>query len=90
MNRVRLGLTGLALVFLIVVVAAVGRWPFGDESAPKSNEEMLATLGVAPGADNVAPKAAEPPAVLKTPPLNNPQVPTEPLIIDDAENLTEI
>jgi len=84
-----MGLTGLAIIFLIVVIAAVGRWPFGESSAPKAEEETLATLGVAPGAEE-APEPAEPPAVLQTPPLDTPEVETEQLVIDENENLTEI
>ena len=58
MHRVRIGLTGLAFVFLLVILgAAVIRW---GEEAPDSNNvaetnavaepnEPLAELGVAPG-----------------------------------------
>ncbi len=58
MQRVRIGLTGLAFVFLLVILgAAVSRW---GEEAPDSNNvaetnavaepnEPLAELGVAPG-----------------------------------------
>jgi hypothetical protein len=58
MQRVRIGLTGLAFVFLLVILgAAVSRW---SEEAPDNNTvaavnaeaeptEPLAELGVAPG-----------------------------------------
>lgn len=58
MQRVRIGLTGLAFVFLLVLLgAAVSRW---GEEAPGNNDvaavnteaepnEPLAELGVAPG-----------------------------------------
>jgi len=58
MQRVRIGLTGLAFVFLLVLLgAAIGRW--GEESsdintvtdvnAETEPTEPLAELGVAPG-----------------------------------------
>jgi hypothetical protein len=89
-----MGLTGLAFVFLIVMVAAAGLRPFHEESAPKAKEETLATLGVAPGADEVKPPAQlpppQPPAVLNTPPIDQPLPGVEPLIIDSNEKLTQI
>jgi hypothetical protein len=59
MQRVRIGLTGLAFVFLFVLlVASIGRWSSQD-SGPSNNvaevnkdaepNEPLAELGVAPG-----------------------------------------
>ena len=59
MQRVRIGLTGLAFVFLLVLLgAAVTRWSAGD-TEPNSAavavnndaepNEPLAELGVAPG-----------------------------------------
>lgn len=58
MQRVRIGLTGLAFVFLLVLLgAAISRW--GEEEAGPVNlaatnevavpNEPLAELGVAPG-----------------------------------------
>ena len=58
MQRVRIGLTGLAFVFLLVLLgAAVSRW--GEDAADANNvaavnsdaepNEPLAELGVAPG-----------------------------------------
>ncbi len=58
MQRVRIGLTGLAFVFLLVILgAAVSRW--GEEGADNNTvtvvntetepNEPLAELGVAPG-----------------------------------------
>jgi hypothetical protein len=46
-DRLRWGLTGLAAVFLIVMVAA-GLRPTGGENKPGTGEP-LAVLGVAPG-----------------------------------------
>jgi hypothetical protein len=89
MNRVRTGLTGLAFVFLIVLIGAANFWSFGN-SAPKAQEETLATLGVAPGGDEAAPPEAEPPAVLDTPVLDTPQQPVVPLDIEESGDLTEI
>lgn len=47
-ERLRWGLTGLAAVFLIVLMAAVGLRPTGREEQPGTGEP-LAVLGVAPG-----------------------------------------
>ena len=58
MQRVRIGLTGLAFVFLLVLLgAAISRW--GEDPAANNNvievnadaepTEPLAELGVAPG-----------------------------------------
>ena len=70
-QRVRVGLTGLACVFLLVMLAAVFLRATGADSsaghnviasAPKAAEapnEPLATLGVAPGSP--APTPATPP-----------------------------
>lgn len=89
MNRVRMGLTGLAFIFLIVVVTAVGRWPFGAADTPAAPQETLATLGVAPGGDDSAPPAAVPAAPPETPPPAT-AAPTGPLVIDETDTLTEI
>lgn len=47
-ERLRWGLTGLAAIFLIVMVAAAGLRPTGREAKPGTGEP-LAVLGVAPG-----------------------------------------
>ena len=74
MQRVRVGLTGLAVVLLIVALATavlrtVDRQVVGNRPAPsvdnsdKSKDEPLADLGVAPGAptENAAtPASANP------------------------------
>lgn len=71
MQRVRVGLTGLAVVLLIVALATavlrtVDRQAVGNTPAPnvdnsdKSKDEPLADLGVAPGAP--AEKTVKPPA----------------------------
>ena len=58
MQRVRIGLTGLAFVFLLVLLgAAISRWSAEDSAPNATNEinvdaepnEPLAELGVAPG-----------------------------------------
>ena len=46
--RLRWGLTGLAAIFLIVMIAAAGLRPTGREARPGTGEP-LAVLGVAPG-----------------------------------------
>jgi hypothetical protein len=47
-ERLRLGLTGLAGVFLIVLIAAASLQPTGRDNQPGTGEP-LAVLGVAPG-----------------------------------------
>lgn len=47
-DRLRWGLTGLAGVFLIVLIAAASLRPTGREAQPGAGEP-LAVLGVAPG-----------------------------------------
>ena len=57
MQRVRIGLTGLAFVFLLVLLgAAISRWSVDNPAPNTTNEvnadvpnEPLAELGVAPG-----------------------------------------
>lgn len=49
-HRIRLGLTGLAAIFLLVMVAAAGMRPAPSAAAVGSGAEPLAVLGVAPGA----------------------------------------
>jgi hypothetical protein len=51
MQRVRIGLTGLAFVFLLVLLGtAISRW--GNEGVEPN--EPLAELGVAPGESSAA------------------------------------
>jgi hypothetical protein len=47
-ERLRWGLTGLAAIFLIVMIAAAGLKPVADGEKPGTGES-LAVLGVAPG-----------------------------------------
>ena len=63
MQRVRIGLTGLAFVFLLVLLgAAITRWstdePAADSAAQVNADaepnEPLAELGVAPGESTAA------------------------------------
>ena len=49
-QRVRVGLTGLAAIFLLVLVAAAGLRPTVSMATPQVIDEPLAVLGVAPGA----------------------------------------
>jgi len=46
--RIRLGLTGLAAIFLLVMVAAAGIRPVQSPAPADSQGEALAVLGVAP------------------------------------------
>ena len=69
MQRVRIGLTGLAFVFLLVALgAAISRWGADDTAAneiaeingtivPEEPTEPLAELGVAPGESSAANEA---------------------------------
>lgn len=58
-RRIRLGLTGLAAIFLLVLIAAAGLRPSAPHAAaPESQAEPLAVLGVAPGAAPAAEDAA--------------------------------
>jgi len=67
-QRVRLGLTGLATIFLLVLVAAAGMRPTVATATATHTDlqaEPLAVLGVAPGAGSTnlarnAPPAARP------------------------------
>ncbi|MFZ4689296.1 MAG: hypothetical protein ACOYLS_08665 [Polymorphobacter sp.] len=49
-SRARVGLTGLAAIFLLVLVAAAGLRPEATATAREPLAEPLAVLGVAPGA----------------------------------------
>jgi hypothetical protein len=73
MPRVRIGLTGLACVFLLVLIAAA---LFGNQRGVRRSvpEEPLAELGVAPGgAPPAKPTAATSPITTRKP------IPREPL-----------
>lgn len=52
MQRVRVGLTGLAFIFLLVLIAAAGLRPNRSVGPSEPHAETLAMLGVAPGADS--------------------------------------
>lgn len=53
-QRVRLGLTGMAAIFLLILVAAAGLRPAQPRFAEAAHGESLAVLGVAPGASGPA------------------------------------
>ena len=61
MNRVRIGLTGLAFVFLLVLISAAGLRPGRSVAPAGAQGETLAVLGVAPGMDSAAPATTAPP-----------------------------
>ncbi len=52
MQRVRTGLTGLAAIFLMVLIAAAGLKPDHPATPRAAAGETLAVLGVAPGSGN--------------------------------------
>lgn len=54
MHRIRAGVTGLGLVFLITLVGSVALAPSGRNAAPEGQGEPLAQLGVAPSAGDRA------------------------------------
>ena len=58
MQRVRVGLTGLAFVFLLLVVAAAGMRPDRSVAPAGAQGETLALLGVAPGSDDLLKRSA--------------------------------
>lgn len=59
-ERLRLGLTGLAAIFLLVMVVAAGLRPFGHPAPQDPKGESLAVLGVAPGAGPSEPTPPKP------------------------------
>ena len=68
MQRVRAGLTGLAAIFLMVLIAAAGLKPARPLASARPPSETLATLGVAPGSGEVEHKAGPAPAIpVRTP-----------------------
>lgn len=66
MQRVRIGLTGLAAVFLVTMIAAAGFSPEQPADRPATDlskrEEPLAELGVAPGGSGSGAAAVDPDA----------------------------
>lgn len=60
-QRVRVGLTVLAAIFLLVLVATAGLRPPVSHGAPQAADEPLAVLGVAPTAPDVRPPTAATP-----------------------------
>lgn len=70
-QRVRVGLTGLAAIFLAVLIAAAGMRPVRSWQPSGAPGEPLAVLGVAPGAGSAdaapAPATADLPAPASAP-----------------------
>ena len=48
MQRVRVGLTGMAAILLLVLIATIGFKNVPNFAQPKGQSETLAVLGVAP------------------------------------------
>jgi hypothetical protein len=65
-QRIRVGLTGLAAIFLLVLIAAAGLRPGQSRAAQETTGDPLAVLGVAPGAsaerESLLPASARPAA----------------------------
>lgn len=53
MQRVRVGMTGLAFVFMLLLVAAAGMRPERSVAPAGAQGETLALLGVAPGSGDL-------------------------------------
>ena len=68
MQRVRAGLTGLAAIFLMVLIAAAGMRPDRSVAPAGTHGETLAVLGVAPGPGDVAKREVARPVAAKLPP----------------------
>lgn len=58
MQRVRVGMTGLAFVFMLLLVAAAGMRPDRSVAPANAQGETLALLGVAPGSSDMLRRAA--------------------------------
>lgn len=58
MQRVRVGMTGLAFVFMLLLVAAAGMRPDRSVAPANAQGETLALLGVAPGSSDMLKRAA--------------------------------
>ncbi|MHB9878136.1 hypothetical protein ACSMXM_00520 [Pacificimonas sp. ICDLI1SI03] len=97
MNRVRVGLTGLALVFLMALLFAALIGPVGFVDPRESPNDTLATIGVVPGGeDKDQDKEGEPEFVPPPPIVADPLTPPGsrefPLIPEDpnAEPLPKL
>lgn len=68
MQRVRVGMTGLAFVFMLLLVAAAGMRPDRSVAPAGAQGETLALLGVAPGSSDLNKRTTarvEPPHIKK-------------------------
>lgn len=63
MQRVRVGMTGLAFVFMLLLVAAAGMRPDRSVAPANAQGETLALLGVAPGSTDMLKRASHARAV---------------------------
>ena len=61
-QRIRLGITGLAAIFLIVLIAAAGLRPGRSVAPDGAQGDPLATLGVAPSSAREAARRSDAPA----------------------------
>lgn len=100
MDRIRAGLTGLGVVFLITAAASLLFAPSPSEQAQvaqvKEPGEPLSQLGVAPNNEKepVAPPAADPVPSVQSPlaesPVNGPVGPASPGLMSGKDRPVEI
>lgn len=74
MQRVRAGLTGLAAIFLMVLIAAAGLKPARPSASARPPSETLAVLGVAPGSSGEADRKPAAAPVSRAKPFGAPPV----------------
>lgn len=94
MNRLRLGLTGLALVFVMVLLAAALFGPFTTVPGEGGQNETLATLGVAPGNEEAKTEAPPPAPPTIQEQFDQDPLPALPEVVEEPDmtegDLTEI
>lgn len=76
MQRIRIGLTGLAFVFLLVLIASAGMRPERSVAPEGAQGETLAMLGVVPGSGDEAVVRRNAQRIQPRPQQMKPPVPT--------------
>lgn len=82
MQRVRIGLTGLACVFLLVLIGTASMSNEAPAAKTSQPEEILAQLGIAPGSgeQNRADETPESDLASQPVPITPPPAPTIPTV----------